>query len=70
MSFLDKTFCASPQCNNDCNRQMTKYQKEYLKELAFKGIRASALVSYAYFCGEPTKEDNEKTNTMDKVDLY
>ena len=59
MSFLDKTFCASPQCENKCGRQMTKEHKDYLKELSFRGVNASALVSYAYFCGEPSKEGIE-----------
>lgn len=31
---------------------MTDDEKEYLKELAFRGLKASILVSYAYFCGE------------------
>ena len=65
MSFLDKTFCASPQCQKDCNRKMTHEQEEYLKELAYKDITASTLVSWSYFCGEPTKEDNEQTNKVD-----
>jgi hypothetical protein len=31
---------------------MTDDEKEYLKELTFRGLKASALISYAYFCGE------------------
>ena len=45
MSYLDKTFCASPQCKNECGRQMTS------EERAKKG--GIEWVSYAYFCGEP-----------------
>jgi hypothetical protein len=56
MSFLDKTFCASPKCQNECGRKMTDEEKEYLKELAFKGLKVSMLISYAYFCGDPEKE--------------
>ncbi len=56
MSFLDKTFCASPKCKNDCGRQMTDDQKEYLKELAFKGVKTSQMISWAYFCGDPKDE--------------
>jgi hypothetical protein len=52
MAFLDKTYCASPDCKNDCGRKMTDDEKEYLKELTFRGLKASALISYAYFCGE------------------
>lgn len=61
MSFLDKTFCASPNCENKCNRKMTYKQREYLKELAFKGYKASAMVSYAYFCGD-NNESGEKND--------
>lgn len=59
MSFLDKTFCASPDCKNECGRKMTESEKEYLKELAFRGLKSSSLVSQAYFCGEPSKEGIE-----------
>ena len=38
MSYLDKTFCASPRCNNDCGRRMTDAERERL--------------TYGYFCGE------------------
>ncbi len=47
MTYLDKTFCASPNCKNDCGRRMTIEEHErliYLNE---------DRVAYAYFCGEP-----------------
>ncbi len=50
---LDKTFCASQNCTNECGRNMSLKDKESLKELAFRGIKVSTLISYAYFCGEP-----------------
>lgn len=43
-SFKDKTFCASPGCENECGRKMTEDEK---KEL----IRDPMPVCYAYFCG-------------------
>lgn len=44
MSYLDKTFCASPNCQNECGRKMTDEQKEKLS-------RSNAqFVSYGYFC--------------------
>ncbi len=46
MSFLDKTFCASPRCNNDCGRRMTDEQREQLT------YSQAQYVSYGYFCGE------------------
>ncbi len=56
MSYLDKTFCASPKCENECGRKMTDDEKERLKELAFRGMNASSWVSHAFFCGYPDDE--------------
>lgn len=46
MSYLDKTFCASPRCNNDCGRRMTDEERERLT------YSQAQYVSYGYFCGE------------------
>ena len=48
MSYLDKTFCASPNCKNACGRKMTDKQKEESKKYHY--------VWYAYFCGEPEEK--------------
>lgn len=45
MSYLDKTFCASENCRNDCGRRMTDEEHERLVYLN------SERVSYSYFCG-------------------
>ncbi len=47
MSYLDKTFCASPHCNNDCGRRMTDSQRAGLNK------NAELRVCYGYFCEEP-----------------
>jgi hypothetical protein len=47
MSYLDKIFCASPTCKNDCGRRMTDEEHQRLIYLN------SDRVSYGYFCGEP-----------------
>ncbi len=47
MSYLDKTFCASPNCKNDCGRRMTDQQRQGLD------YHNEKYVSYGYFCGEP-----------------
>lgn len=49
MSFLDKTFCASPNCKNDCGRRMTDRERDQLK------YSQAQYVSYGYFCGEDDK---------------
>lgn len=43
--FLDKTYCASPNCKNACERKPTKELIEYME----KNITR---VAFAYFCGE------------------
>lgn len=57
MTFLDKTFCKSPECKNECGRKMTEKEKEYLQELAYRGLKVSILISQAYFCGEPEEHE-------------
>jgi len=50
---LDKTFCASPQCKNECGRKFT----EEVKQAAEK-ISIHKPISLMYFCGEPEKEND------------
>lgn len=58
MSYLDKTFCASPSCQNDCGRRMT--DKEHQSLIYLNEER----VMYAYFCGEPADHvTNENLGT-------
>jgi hypothetical protein len=45
---LDKTFCASPQCKNDCGVKFTDEVKR-----AADIMRPNYGVSLAYFCGKP-----------------
>lgn len=54
MTFKDKTFCASPNCENKCGRQMTKRE-----EIELKNADTNTLISYGYFCGgEPMTHDD------------
>ena len=55
MCYKDKTFCASPQCKNECGRQMTNEEKEHIKT-------QKEWVSYAYFCGQPDEEKKHEFN--------
>lgn len=52
--FRDKTYCASPNCKNECGRKMNPEVEAILK--ADKYSRTS----YAYFCGEPEQEQTSK----------
>jgi hypothetical protein len=53
LSFLDKTFCKSPNCTNQCGRKMTPSEKERLRKLDFP------VVCYAYFCGVPEELNDD-----------
>lgn len=48
MSFMDKTFCASPNCKNDCGRKMTDKERILLDKQP-----DYITVSYASFCDKP-----------------
>jgi hypothetical protein len=52
ISYKDRIFCASPNCNNDCGRQLTSEDKRL-------AIQRCELICSAYFCGEP---DCDHTN--------
>ena len=45
MTYKDRTFCASPNCKNKCDRKMTEEQIKESQALRME-------VSYAYFCNE------------------
>lgn len=51
--FKDRTFCASPDCKNECGRKMTNLECVELDELNRTRIYYPCEVSYGYFCGEP-----------------
>lgn len=54
MSYLDKTFCSSPHCNNACGRRMTTEEARNLYSIP---AEQRMFVSTAYFCGEPITLD-------------
>lgn len=45
MSYLDKAFCASPNCKNECGRRMTDEERANIK------YSHGERISYSYFCG-------------------
>jgi hypothetical protein len=46
MTYLDKTFCASPNCKNDCGRKMNATDKVFLQG------HPGYPVSFGYFRGK------------------
>lgn len=58
LSFKDKTFCASPNCKNECGRQLTsKLKEEYERVNGPDQWDGTLGICYGYFCGKPlTKE--------------
>jgi hypothetical protein len=44
--FLDYTYCASPNCNNECGRKMSKEIETAMDKLKYDRV------AFGYFCGE------------------
>lgn len=57
MTIFDKTYCVSPQCKNECGRQLTT-------DVLLKFFVSDRLMKQAYFCGEP---ENEKAPDDDEA---
>ena len=60
MTYEDRTFCISPNCEDKCGRKLT----QEIKEAAYKwwGDKG-APISVGYFCGNNAQEvfkDNDK----------
>lgn len=50
MNYKDRTFCASPNCTNECGRQLTDEIRQ--------GARASnMLLALNYFCDVPEPQE-------------
>ena len=60
--FRDKTYCASPNCKNECGRKMSSEIESILKADKY------GRTSYAYFCGEPTSIDINSDLTSKDTD--
>ncbi len=55
--YKDKTFCASPNCQNVCGRKMTDAEKIGLKDWG------DFPVAYGYFCDQPAYRPSEEDMT-------
>ncbi len=44
--FLDRAYCASPKCKNECGRKMSEEVKEAISKIE------NCRVAYAYFCAQ------------------
>ena len=62
--FRDKTYCASPNCKNECGRQMSKEIESILKADNY------SRTSYAYFCGEPEYKCSVCGKPKEKSDSF
>ena len=54
MSNKDRTYCASPKCENNCGRKASQEDKKFFARHPWYPV------SYAYFCGEPEEEETSK----------
>jgi hypothetical protein len=59
MTYKDRTYCASPDCNNKCGRKMTNMEIAHHKAF-FAQHGYDIPVSYGYFCDK--KEQKEIKN--------
>jgi len=59
ITFLDKTFCASPNCKDECGRRMTEEQKSILSTMK------NQFVCYGYFCPQHYRDKIEDNNLND-----
>ncbi len=50
--YRDKTYCASPNCKNECGRKISPEIEVLLKSDKY------GRTSYAYFCEEPKIKEN------------
>ena len=56
MCYADRTFCASPHCQNKCGRKMPE---EVRNEAKNSGLH----IAWAYFCGEEGSEEKPLNNS-------
>jgi hypothetical protein len=56
--FRDKTYCASPQCKNDCGRDIIQEINRTLQDSKYSRI------SYAYLCGKPCTHEFESSSFL------
>lgn len=67
--FKDRSYCCSPNCNNECGRKMSDEDKELLNKLSKKWAKdypecdLGYPVAYGFFCGEPGESNHGNTKT-------
>lgn len=54
--YKDRTFCASPNCKNDCGRQLTD---DIIKSAEKWWGGKDAPIAVSYFCGEPEEPSKD-----------
>jgi len=59
--YLDRTFCSSPDCTNDCGRKFTKEHEKGAALWAKQMGIESAPIAYSDFCSNIKAESNNET---------
>ena len=54
LTYKDKTFCFSPDCINECGRQLTHEDRENANKLGLP-------IGGAFFCGNYEPQDEQET---------
>jgi len=55
ISYLDRTWCASPNCENKCGRKLSNVQTREI-------ILGKYCISYSYFCDDKGELLNKEEN--------
>ncbi len=55
----EKTYCASPQCKNECGRKLPEALLRQANDLDID-------LSWSYFCGEPKPNKDGKNDTVNE----
>jgi len=50
--YKDRTYCASPECKNECGRKLSKEEEESTRG-------KNVYIAYSYFCGAPKSKNME-----------
>ena len=64
--YKDRSYCVSPDCKNDCKRQLTEEIRQGARDMNMP-------LSVGYFCGLPDfmkmqEEEQDDNNELDKFE--
>lgn len=61
MCYMDMTFCVSPNCKNDCGRQLTDAHRERARKIGL-------LIAQRRFCDDNGEVSGKEESTQKEVE--